>query len=88
MELEASRLEVMQAEKEVVAVRQALRSLSARASQPPPPTMEGDEAADAKKVIPTDANSLKLTVSKVRRIQYICYIQLGSILLSFTYNTV
>lgn len=65
MELEASRLEVMQAEKDVVAVRQALRSLAARASQPPPSPVEGDEATDPKKTVPSDTNSLKLTASKV-----------------------
>lgn len=65
MELEASRLEVMQAEKDVVAVRQALRSLAARASQPPPSPVEGGEATDSKNTVPPDTNSLKLTASKV-----------------------
>mmetsp|Transcript_13532 Transcript_13532/g.20128 ORF Transcript_13532/g.20128 Transcript_13532/m.20128 type:complete len:477 (+) Transcript_13532:134-1564(+) len=65
MELEASRLEVMQAEKDVVVVRQALRSLAARASQPPPSPVEGDEATDSKKTFPSETNSLKMTASKV-----------------------
>ena len=62
MEVEAARFEVMQADKEISTIRQALRSLTTSTNASA--AASADEASDAGEKV-QDMNSLKLSAMKV-----------------------